>query len=315
MFDIRPFREADIPEILKLMKASLGDSHGRRNVDFWNWKHTVSPFGKSEVMVAESGQKIIGVRAMMSWEFRKENRTIKAWRAVDTSTDPAFQGKGIFSSLNEAMINHLAGIGPALIFNTPNQKSAKGYLKQGWVSAGQTALVVKPIFENLITNRFGSVSKHTDQFPFQLPSPDAIEAANQLFKEQLTTSWDMERLRWRYASVPGLSYQTVRTENGTVIFRMVRRGGLLELRITELFPIKNELKKDIQGMIKALSPDLVTCLIDGQGKICNFLPSGFLNARLIAPMLVCRKLNHSDVVSDFNHKEWRYFSAGSMELF
>src|SRR5690606_39385473 len=57
--EIRSATPADVPEILDVLRAALGEPPGlQRTEALWNWKHVDNPFGPSIVLVAESGGRI-----------------------------------------------------------------------------------------------------------------------------------------------------------------------------------------------------------------------------------------------------------------
>ena len=314
MISIRLAEPSDLPQILAVLKAALGDPHGRRNVHHWNWKHHENPFGRSAVMLAFNQDELVGVRAMMQWEFCLGGKIIRAWRATDTATAPGQQRSGIFSQLTGSMVEHLSGMGDGIIFNTPNPISAQGYFKLGWVPAGQTATLVRPEWISLLLNRFTNADSK-DQLPLRLPSHDQLENYHQIFKDQLITNWKADRLEWRYRMVPDLNYSSFCTPEGTIIFRMNRRGSLKELRILELFPSTFESRMDIKLLIKDQRPDIVTVLQDGQGIIRKYLPAGFIDLTSHSPKVVCRQLSGPEPVTDFRNSKSRYFSGGTLELF
>lgn len=147
----RPAVERDLPEILALLESGLGSSATRlRTEALWRWKHVDQPFGSSIVLVAESGSKIVGLRAFMRWQFQLQKdtgpgRVWKAVRAVDTVTHPAYRHRGVFASLNRTALAVARDQGVDFVFNTPNEESRSGYLKQGWRDVGRVGLVVRPV--------------------------------------------------------------------------------------------------------------------------------------------------------------------------
>src|SRR4051812_2685130 len=96
---VRPSTSADIPEIIDLLKKSLGETVTLKTENFFLWKHAQNPFGSSKILLAIEDEKIIGIRAFMYWNWVSDKQVISAVRAVDTATDPDFQGKGIFKKL------------------------------------------------------------------------------------------------------------------------------------------------------------------------------------------------------------------------
>src|SRR2546430_9489017 len=120
---------ADLPRVLELARRALGWTDD--DTSFLEWKHFETPFGASPMWIALDGERVVGFRTFLRWEFVRGQRVLRAVRAVDTATDPAYQGRGIFSRLTLEAIDHLSSDGIQLIFNTPNAKSLAGYLKMG----------------------------------------------------------------------------------------------------------------------------------------------------------------------------------------
>ena len=136
---IREADHSDIPEILGVLKASLGETSSKKTEEVWRFKHIENPFGESLVLVAEEDNKIIGVRAFMRWEWQRGEEVYSAFRAVDTATHPGHQGKGVFKKLTLKALEIGGKRGDHFVFNTPNSQSKPGYLKMGWNEVGVTA--------------------------------------------------------------------------------------------------------------------------------------------------------------------------------
>jgi len=129
--EIREAKETDISEIVKVLKASLGEDQLELSEKVWHYKHIDNPFGKSIVLIAVENEKIIGVRAFMRWEWKYASNKYSALRAVDTATHPQHQGKGIFKKLTLKAVELAKSNNDNFIFNTPNEQSRPGYLKMG----------------------------------------------------------------------------------------------------------------------------------------------------------------------------------------
>src|SRR5262249_8542580 len=119
-----------------------GDEEDAR---FFHWKHVENPFGASPTWVALDGARVVGFRTFLRWCFDTSVGTpVVAVRAVDTATDPAYQGRGIFTRLTLGALDELREEGIALIFNTPNASSLPGYVKMGWSLVGRLSAAVMP---------------------------------------------------------------------------------------------------------------------------------------------------------------------------
>lgn len=223
---LREATDEDISAILDVMRAALGEPPGlRRTPELFNWKHIHNPFGRSLILVAEVDGRIAGVRAFMRWDLTTGNGdTVRCGRAVDTATHPDFQGMGIFRKLTMAALDLAKEHGIDLIFNTPNEKSAPGYLKMGWSEVGWIGPMVRP--------RLGRV-KGDDSVTLDevIPTATAFEpqALRRGSKVSLSTSRTPEYQEWRFGSHPTARYGWWANEATGVVVRPSVRRGRVEL--------------------------------------------------------------------------------------
>lgn len=252
---IRGLTPDDQPAVLTLLERSLaGGPTGERTAEFLRWKHFVNPFGRSIGLVAMDGDKVAGVRLVMRWEFELDGARVRAGRMVDTATDPAHRGRGIFRDLTMAALD-IARSDIDLIFNTPNSSSRPGYLKMGWTEVGTLATSVRPVRPLRVARGLrGAVSRR--EVPRRsIPDPDLPRLADVLADDpdgiarllatrhrepgRLATALTPRVLAWRYARVPGLDYRAVPVHRdgrlvGLGIGRLRQRGALVELTLGEL---------------------------------------------------------------------------------
>ncbi len=226
--------ESDIPEILEILKAALGETPLLQRTDaLFRWKHYENPFGKSVVMVAQAGDRLAGVRALMRWELlTSEGETIQCVRAVDTATHPEFGRQGVFRTLTESAIEVARDSGVRLVFNTPNEQSGPGYLKMGWKEVGYLGAYLRP--------RLGpSLKVDKERYPAlgdSLPgiSPFVVPAMTDRPARGLRTKRDPAYLHWRFNEHPTAHYGLVPTRAGGVVARASRRGLKSETRIADV---------------------------------------------------------------------------------
>ena len=85
---------------------------------------------------------------------------LRAVRAVDTATDPDYQGRGLFTRLTLQAIDELRAEGVDFVFNTPNDQSRPGYLKMGWQVVGTLPTHVRPTrWRNVAAHRPGAAPR------------------------------------------------------------------------------------------------------------------------------------------------------------
>jgi GNAT superfamily N-acetyltransferase len=260
--DTRPATDGDQPAVLALLQASLGwvpdDAYER----FFVWKHRRSPFGPSPAWVAVDGDRVVGFRTFMRWEFTRGGAPVRAVRAVDTATHPDYQGRGVFTALTRAALDDLRADGVAFVFNTPNDKSRPGYLKMGWRLVGRLPVAARPrspVSLVRVARARTAADKWSAETAAGVPAAEALgdrEAVARWLKGAdtvtdagsgvLRTRRTPEYLAWRYGFEP-LRYRALPVgdgdsgddggDGGLVIFRLRRRGGALEAAVCEeLFP-------------------------------------------------------------------------------
>jgi GNAT superfamily N-acetyltransferase len=197
----------------------------------------------------------------MRWSYRTPaGQLFRAVRAVDTATHPAYQRRGIFSTLTRQAITDLTEEGVHFIFNTPNQRSLPGYLKLGWQVVATWPLYVKPLRPVRMGIRrlgLGAGPPPVEQFeaffgPGLVPWPVFFdrygEATGHLVdiwesrrtQAGLRTPRTLDYLQWRYGQHPHQTYGVCpyETPAGLAGFAVVRpnvRYGWQEIVVTDIF--------------------------------------------------------------------------------
>lgn len=227
----------DLQGILETMRLSLGETPLlRRTPDLWRWKHVENPFGESIVLVAVSGEgTIAGVRAFMRWDLEVgPDQTIRCLRPVDTATHPEFQRRGIFRSLTMSAIEVARQEGVDLIFNTPNEKSAPGYLEMGWERVSWIGVQIRP----RLGRAFAPDPESRPRIEHLLPeaeTPALINLPSKGSGSFMRTPQGPTYLQWRFARHPYASYGWVpgQDDNGLMV-RASSRNGRSELVVSDI---------------------------------------------------------------------------------
>jgi GNAT superfamily N-acetyltransferase len=326
--ELRPALDEDVPAIVALLKRSLGEGLMPKSEHYWQWKHTLNPFGRSPVLVAEEDGLLVGVRAFMRWQWTDGRRKYKALRAVDTATDPGHQGKGIFKKLTLQLIHSCEQDGSDFIFNTPNEKSKPGYIKMGWEEAGKLPLNLK--FPNAIKSAFNIVTGNNNVKDYQdgslsqvlgHPGLEDLLRVTINEKEKIHTDYSPAYLTWRYLHVPVATYHACILErnkmlDAILIYRIKSSRIGRELRITDIFARSSKdaaaLWPLLEECVKKHEADYITC--SGLNKHLPVFSSSFLFRKMIqGPMVTVRKVN-SEIHHLKTFNQWSP-SLGDLELF
>jgi GNAT superfamily N-acetyltransferase len=328
----------DESAVLALLFDSLaGGPTGERTPEFFRWKHEQSPFGSSPTLVAEHEGKVVGLRTFMRWEFGVGDETVRAVRAVDTATDEAHRGRGIFRLLTLALVDDLTGK-IDFIFNTPNSSSLPGYLKMGWQQVGDVPIHVRPVrlvrfLRGIRSAREVTPASDEDRSRCPLPGAgDVLEGltgldgllddvlAGDAASGALHTRRTADYLRWRYVDAPGLDYRAMPltsggTLQGLAIARPRRRGALRELTLSELLVRPGDTvsaRRLLAGLRRSGCDHVAAHFAPGTAGAATATRSGYLRAP-IGMTLTTRVLG--DPPADPRLMDsWR-LSVGDLEVF
>jgi GNAT superfamily N-acetyltransferase len=239
---VRMYRDTDLPAVLDLLRAGLGESPLlKRTPDLFRWKHVDNPFGRSVLLVAEADESIVGLRAFMRWQLDFEGGVISCGRAVDTATHPAYQRRGIFKRLTMAALDVARDVGIQLIFNTPNERSRPGYLKMGWSDVGPIRVMVRPHPTRMprrAATSFPTIEALAPGAAAISPGGSGVVGIHDRGTESvvvhgLRTPRSVEYMEWRFAGHPTARYAEVVRPAGAAVLRANLRKGRSELVISD----------------------------------------------------------------------------------
>ena len=242
--DIRPAEPDDRDAIITLLQRSLGSDGDPRYPELFAWKHDTNRFGPSPMWVATDGGRVVAFRALMRWEFVRGGKVLRAVRAVDTATDPDYQGRGLFRALTMHGLAKVKADGVDFVFNTPNDQSRPGYLKMGWREVGRLPAAVR------FTGPTGALRAVRSRVPADrwstdldvgVPVLDWLETAGPAGRlpspadvRGIRTNVDDEFLTWRFGTLR-LGYRVVDDGDSAVIVRARMRGQSKELAVVAEF--------------------------------------------------------------------------------
>ena len=310
--------------MLELLSASLGWTADDHVESFFRWKHEASPFGPSPGWVALDGERYVGFRTFLRWEFeRAAGRVYRAVRAVDTATDPGYRGRGIFRQLTLRALDELAQDRVDFVFNTPNSQSRPGYLKMGWTQVGRLPAAVRftsPLSPWRAARSRVSAERWSTPIPAGRPAGEVLAdpSLGGLLDaiapdDRLRTRRTPDYLRWRYGFGP-LAYRAVtvteRVEDGLAVFRARRRGTSLECAVVEVLVPDGDGSAGRELIRSVAATSGADYMIRIGGPLVD--RSGFVRAPRQGPVLTWRPLtgaNPGGRLDDWN------LGLGDIELF
>ncbi|WP_081210059.1 GNAT family N-acetyltransferase [Salegentibacter sediminis] len=305
---IREANHSDIPGILRVLKASLGETSSKKTEEVWRYKHIDNPFGESLVLVAEEKNEIVGVRAFMRWKWQRGEEVYSAFRAVDTATHPHHQGKGIFKKLTLQALEIGKERGDHFVFNTPNTQSKPGYLKMGWEEVAKLKIQLRPL--NLLNFKNKELEYETSG------DEDTISDLLNTYVEQLKagdrlfTPKDLAYIKWRYLNNPLQDYVVIFEKEYFIAGYVKERKRFSEFRVSEAI---------VPGKGKKPAKSAILKLAKASGaKVLSISPDARINFKTgitgnFGPVLTYKPINLNQA-EFLNIKTWSY-SLGDLELF
>jgi GNAT superfamily N-acetyltransferase len=319
---IRRADAADFPRIVELARRALGWDDD--DAAFLTWKHLENPYGVSPMWVALDGERVVGFRTFLRWEFLFAGGTVvKAVRAVDTATDPDYQGRGIFTRLTLQGLQELPADGVKLVFNTPNEKSLPGYLKMGWTEVGRLGTTIMPTsFRCFAVLHTARTAAGRWPVPTELgtPATDAFSdedgltelLAGQPESHKVRTRRTPQFLAWRYGFEP-LGYRVLARSaslrDGFAVFRRRQRGKALECVLCDVVvPGGDERQAErLLDLVQKAAPADYMIRLDSR----RVTRGPFVRLPRVGPVLTCRPLDSSPAPG---LAAWK-LSMGDVELF
>ncbi len=233
--NIREATPDDRPAIIELCRASLGWGDDPRFEQLFSWKHDQNAFGPSYMWVATDGDRIVGLRAFMRWEFVRGGEILRAVRAVDTATHPDYQGKGLFTAMTMHGLDVVKADGIDFVFNTPNDKSRPGYLKMGWQEVGKLPVAIR-VASPRAAVRMARSRVASSHWPLDVglgqPVLDVVSElsasdSSPLDRSTIATNVSTGFYEWRYGA-DFLGYRAVAGDGGHLVCRVRQRGRTKE---------------------------------------------------------------------------------------
>lgn len=305
---IREANHQDIPQILNVLKASLGETSSKKTEEVWRYKHIDNPFGESLVLLAEEDDEVVGVRAFMRWQWQKGEQVYSAFRAVDTATHPAHQGKGIFKKLTLKALEIGKQRGDHFVFNTPNSQSKPGYLKMGWEEVDRLKIHLRPV--NLLKSKnedfkYGIFGKEEDSHELFKLNFNQLKGTGKIF-----TPKEITYFKWRFLNNPLQKYIIVFDDEYFIAGYLKNRTGFKEFRISEAI---------VSGKGKKTAKTVILKLAKSSGaKVLSISLNSGINFKTgfsgdFGPVLTFKPI-HLNEPQFLNLKTWSY-SLGDLELF
>ena len=297
---IRPYRDGDENQILKLRQSVFGDLDPvRLKESTWQWQFQNNPSSKTVCFLAESNGEIVGQYVTIPTRFSIHGKKTRVAFSCDTMIHPEYRRQGMFSALAREVYNHLeTQCNINLVWGFPNDQSLPGFTGQlGWRMLPTIPLMVMPIrplpmifnalplLNKMLKSPPAPIETNTDiAFPTKIqglhisPIEHFDEAFDALWQNHSTIApviqvRDRRYLQWRYISVPEFGYRPFAVLHdgrllGYLVIRMMALKGQMFGVLVDVFPfpmesvlVIHEIFSFSRQYVKAHGGDFLTCLL------------------------------------------------------
>lgn len=220
--------EADLARFQECFR----DNGMPRDLSLLRWQYRDHPAGRLLVDFAvdpgEDGERIGAIYAVFPVAFKIGDETHLAAQSLDTLTDAAYRGRGLFVKLAEDVYERCRADGVALVYGFPNGNSAHGFFgRLGWTSLDPVPFLFRPLRTRYFLKnvpRVGGALSALPDVALPLPSRPRLAASQRIaplpdFDGRVDRLWEAfsrgipvaiqrgsEYLRWRISSKPGEEY-------------------------------------------------------------------------------------------------------------
>jgi hypothetical protein len=210
--------------------ACFTDNGMPRSAGAVRWQFGENPTGKLwaefAVQAESTPERLAAIYAVIPVRVRHPGGPRFAAQSVDTITDEAFRGRGLFLKLAKECYGRASIEKAAFVFGFPNGNSAHGFFKKlGWTSLDPVPFLIRPLRVRYVAEKLGIPSRFVPNlrvpvFTRRVPSGQRLVALD-AWDERAAEVWsefsrdvtiaverDAAYLRWRL-SRPGARYQSL----------------------------------------------------------------------------------------------------------
>jgi hypothetical protein len=214
----------DIQDLTRLQRLFARNGTDR-SLEAFEWMYLRNPTGRLYVDVAVDPQSDEFAAAYCSLPFhaRLGGRRVLALQSLDTLTDEAHRGRGLFTRMARSVFARAAADGVAFIHGFPNANSAPGFFgKLGWTRLGAAPFLLRPLRTGYFLDRLPRMPRAArldlslpiwgDEAPrgIAIQVVHAFDASTAALVRELVTHVGVDRdlpyLDWRFVRKPGETY-------------------------------------------------------------------------------------------------------------
>lgn len=163
-------------EDLRLFLKCFNDNDLPRTIDLLRWQYLEPPAGPLlvDLAVVPDGSSLAAIYAVFPIAMRANGQRTLGVQSLNTLTDEAFRGKGLFSKLAKSLYARCVREGVGLVYGFPNGNSAHGLFNRlEWKPLDPMPLLLRPLRTGYVLRRLPVLRKLARALDFRLTSSRA----------------------------------------------------------------------------------------------------------------------------------------------
>ncbi|MFN0083173.1 MAG: GNAT family N-acetyltransferase [Ferruginibacter sp.] len=233
------------------------------------WLHQKNLVKANTIYYAMHDEDVAGIYTALPVLFKIGDEVKPALQSIDTLTDVAHRGKGLFPKLAKKLYADAADSNCALVYGFPNESSGPGFFnKLQWTSFGEVPFLLKPLNVFYFINKILKRKKRSDvpdgNYSYNAPATVAIGSDTEIkllnkFEAEFDTVWarvskkikvcanrSADYMNWRFVDKPDEVYYRYGLYangnlQGVVVFTIKRKhGGLIGYLMELIYNPQNE---------------------------------------------------------------------------
>ena len=145
---------------LQLFHDCFAANGSPRSMEMLRWQYLAPPGGPLLVDVAVTRgphARLAAIYAVFPVYLRAAGQRVLALQSLNTLTDVAYRGQGLFVRMAKALYARATEAGAQIVYGFPNGNSVHGFLKHlEWNSLGPLPLLVRPLRLGYVLRKFGA---------------------------------------------------------------------------------------------------------------------------------------------------------------
>jgi len=234
MYSIEVYDSENLEPIVNLARACYGEAG--EPLEYWRWRYRSEYPTRSAIIVARSGNEIVGMQPMKVFPAVLGGRQEYLGVLTGVQVHPDHRGHGLFGRMVDACVQEAWKSKAIAVTTMPNERSYPLFMRKGWTNSGDRSFFVRPLrrgrgnsptgvffsrvaayaaaFRALGSNVRGGKLSSLQPITSIIDAAAGTGSLDSLDEdERISITRDGNWLRWRYADCPVRDYCLVKCAN------------------------------------------------------------------------------------------------------